>query len=109
MNGPEILYKDLVYPLIRLPQSYAHLTGKTAHIFKIDNKGTPLFIISLDEDFDSEIEVIQPTTKSDLETRVEYLENKLKNLEKSISEDDKKSGGPAEIRTQDPRRVKAMS
>ncbi|APH39777.1 hypothetical protein [Methanohalophilus halophilus] len=71
------------------------------------DKGTPLFIISLDEDFGSEIEVIQPTTKSDLETRVEYLENKLNNLEKSISEDDKKSGGPAEIRTQDPRRVKA--
>jgi hypothetical protein len=46
--------------------------------------------------------------KSDLELRVEALEKKFYTLLESEIKDEKGSG-PAEIRTQDPRRVKAMS
>ena len=134
--------KNIEYPLLRLPQSHANLVGETAHIFKIDNNGKPLFVISLDEDFTPALEVIQPT--SDIESRVKSLEKQLSLLQKPTPiepenpstqgdinhstnnmDDTKKQqkseekslpaeaedvfGGPDEIRTHDPRRVKAMS
>ena len=134
--------KNIEYPLLRLPQSHADLVGETAHIFKIENNGKPLFVISLDEDFTPALEVIQPT--SDIESRLKSVEKQLLALQKSqpiepenpIIQDDitlasnnidstKKQqeiepkpkseevvlncGGPDEIRTHDPRRVKAMS
>jgi hypothetical protein len=67
-----------------------------------------VYVISLDEDFNGEIKVTQPETKFDLELRVEALEKQLYNHLKSENKDEKRSG-PAAIRTQDPRRVKAMS
>lgn len=134
--------KNIEYPLLRLPQSHADLVGETAHIFKIENNGKPLFVISLDEDITPALEVIQP--KSDIESRVKSLEKQLSLLQKPTSiepenpstqgdishssnnmDDTKKHqkpeekslpaeaedvfGGPDEIRTHDPRRVKAMS
>ncbi|AKB85416.1 hypothetical protein [Methanococcoides methylutens] len=75
--------KDTTYPLIRLPKSYSHLIGETAHFFEIDNNGTPLLVISLDEDFDGNIKIVQ-STPSDLETRLESLEKQMKLLEKSL-------------------------
>jgi hypothetical protein len=51
------------------------------------------------------LRVVQPEVKSSLEARVEALEKKLnKHLEA-----ENKDSGPAEIRTQDLRRVKATS
>ena len=99
---------DIVYPLIRLPQSQAHITGEVAHVFKTEFNGKPLYVVSLEEDFDGNIEVVQPSAKSDLEGRVEALEKKL---DKSLEFENKclKESGPAEIRTQDLRRVKATS
>ncbi len=109
--------KDITYPMVRLPQSHSHLAGETAYIFEIDNNGSPLFIISLDKEFDGNIQVVQPTDNSDLETRLETLEKQMKSLQKSIqtqSSSSRKSSenehnGPEEIRTPDSRRVKAMS
>ena len=49
---------------------------------------------------------MQPEVKSNLEARIEALENKLYMLLESEKKEDK-SSGPAEIRTQDLRRVKA--
>ena len=140
--------KNIEYPLLRLPQSYADIVGETAHIFKIENNGKPLFVISLDEDFTPALEVIQPMP--DIESRIRSLEIQLSLLQKpqssepefhegsvnTPSEQDDVShsssnknntknqqdlnskplsgelfehGGPEEIRTPDPRRVKAMS
>ncbi|MDQ1255079.1 MAG: hypothetical protein QG646_4358 [Euryarchaeota archaeon] len=96
---------EISYPLIRLPQSEVSIAGETAYVFKTEYNGKPLYLISLDEEFNGEIKVVQPEVKSDLEARVEALEKevfKTSNSEKEFS-------GPAEIRTQDPRRVKAMS
>ena len=56
--------------------------------------------------FNGELKVTQPEEKSDLETRVEALEKEVYKASKSENKDKKKSG-PAEIRTQDLRRVKA--
>ncbi len=100
--------KGVVYPLIRLPQSEAHIIGETAHIFETEYNGKPLYVISLDEDFDGDIKVVQPGEKSELELRVEALEKEGYKGSKSEKKD-LKGNGPAEIRTQDPRRVKAMS
>ena len=58
--------------------------------------------------FNGEFKVTQPETKSDLEARVEALEKKVYKDFKSEKKVEELSG-PAEIRTQDPRRVKAMS
>ncbi len=99
---------EITYPLVRLPQSEIDLAGETAHIFKTEYNGKPLYVISLDEQFNAELKVTQPEVKSDLESRIETLEKKLnKHLESENKEN--KENGPAEIRTQDPRRVKAMS
>lgn len=98
----------ITYPLIRLPQSEVDLAGEVAHIFKSEYKGKPIYVISLDEEFNGELKVTQPEPKSDLELRVEQLEKKFnKHLE--LENKEEKRSGPAEIRTQDPRRVKAMS
>ncbi len=99
---------EITYPLIRLPMSEVDLAGEVAHIFKSEYNGKPVYVISLDEEFNAELKVTQPEIKSDLDARLEALEKKLnKHLE--LENKDDNSSGPAEIRTQDPRRVKAMS
>ncbi len=100
--------KNIEYPLIRLPQSHAHLAGETAHIFEIDNNGKSLFLISLDEDFDGNV-VVQPNTNSYLETRLSALEQRIIELEKPPCSESEKPDGPGEIRTPDLCRVKATS
>lgn len=100
--------KDIIYPIIRLPQSNAHITGETAHIFETEHNGKPFFVISLEEGFDGNV-VVQPNNQTDVESRLSALEDQVKNLEKSTPEEDKRSGGPAGIRIQDLRRVKATS
>ena len=99
---------EISYTLIRLPQSELDHVGETGHIFKTEYNGKPLYVISLDEEFDGKISVIQPESKPDLELRVEALEKEVYKTSKPENKDNKESG-PAEIRTQDPRRVKAMS
>ena len=99
---------EISYTLIRLPQSELDHVGETAHIFKTEYNGKPLYVISLDEEFDGKISVIQPESKPDLELRIEALEKEVFKACKSEIKD-KRRNGPAEIRTQDPRRVKAMS
>src|SRR5512145_2350642 len=91
------------YTLIRLPQSELDHVGETAHIFKTEYNGKPMYVISLDEEFDGKISVVQPEIKSDLEARVEALEKEVYKTSKSEKKD-KELSGPAEIRTQDPRR-----
>jgi hypothetical protein len=99
---------EFIYPLVRLPQSEVNLAGEIAHIFKTEYNGKPVYIVSLDEEFNGELKVVQPDTKSDLELRVEQLEKQLnKHLE--LENKEEKKSGPAEIRTQDLRRVKATS
>ena len=99
---------EITYPLIRLPQSEVDLAGEIAHIFKTEFNGKPVYVISLDEEFNYELKVTQPCVKSDLELRVETLEKQLYKLLESKNKEENKSG-PAEIRTQDLRRVKATS
>jgi hypothetical protein len=84
------------------------LALETAHIFKTEHNGKSFYIIALEEELNCELKVTQPETKSDLETRVKALEKKLNKHLESEKKDNNESG-PAEIRTQDPRRVKAMS
>ena len=99
---------EITYPLIRLPQSEVNLAGEVAHIFKTEYNGKPVYVISLDEEFNAELKVTQPEMKSDIELRLEALENKV-NRFLELENKANKGNGPAEIRTQDPRRVKAMS
>jgi hypothetical protein len=101
--------KNITYPLIRLPQSYTDLIGETAYIFKTEYNGNTLFVLSLDKDFDGELQVIQPSSNSDLGSRLKSVEKQLSLLQESISVEKMNCGGPDEIRTHDPRRVKAMS
>ena len=67
---------EIVYPLIRLPQSEMSVAGETAFVFKTEHNGKPVYLISFDEEFNGEIKVIQPEVESDLETRVKQLEKK---------------------------------
>ncbi len=48
-----------------------------------------VFIIIQDNDFKVELKVIQPTTNSDTETRLNYLESRIEALEKSVKESPK--------------------
>ena len=64
-----------------------------------------VYVIALEEELNFELKVSQPEAKSNLEARVEALEKevyKSSNSEKRLNE-----SRPAEIRTQDLRRVKA--
>ncbi|AKB53409.1 hypothetical protein MSBRM_0411 [Methanosarcina barkeri MS] len=71
----------------------------------MNTTGKPLYIISLDEEFYGKINVIQPKEISDLEAKVEQMEKTLCVLR--IRKKNKISG-PAGIRIQDLRRVKAL-
>ena len=99
---------EITYPLVRLPQSEVSVAGETAYVFKTELNDKPVYVISLDEEFNGEIKVTQPEAKSDLEARIEALEKKFYTHLESENKEETESG-PAEIRTQDPRRVKAMS
>jgi len=48
-----------------------------------------VFIIIQDNDFKVELKVIQPTTNSDTETRLNSLESRIEALEKSVKESPK--------------------
>ena len=100
---------EITYSLVRFPKSETAIAGETVHIFKTQYNGKPVYVISLDEEFDAELQVTQPQNTRSLESRVESLEKQLSLLQRSISEKSEFKDGPAEIRTQDPRRVKAMS
>lgn len=70
---------EFTYPIVRLPQSEINLTGETAYIFKTEHNGKPVYIISLEEDFECELKVAQPEAKSNFEARLEALENEVFN------------------------------
>lgn len=65
------------YPLIRLPKSEINIAGETAYVFKTEYNGKPVYVVSLDEEFDGKISVVQPGIKSNLEARVEALEKEV--------------------------------
>ena len=100
---------EITYSLVRLPKSETAIAGETVHIFKTQYNGKPVYVISLDEEFDAELQVTQPVSNNTLEARVQVLEKQLKLLQKSASEESKTQSGPGEIRTPDLRRVKATS
>lgn len=52
------------------------IARETAHIFKTEYNGKLLYVISLEEKLNSELKVVQPEVKYELEARVERLENK---------------------------------
>ena len=75
---------DISYTLIRLPQSELDHVGETGHIFKTEYNGKPMYVISLDKEFNGELKVVQSEEKSDLEARIEVLEKKLNTLLESV-------------------------
>ena len=77
---------EITYPLVRLPQSEINLAGETAYIFKTEHNGKPVYVISLEEELNCELKVVQPEVKSDLEERVEALEKEVFKASKSKKE-----------------------
>ena len=98
----------LNHSLVWLPQSEVNLAGEVAHIFKTEYNGKSVYVIYLDEEFNGELKVTQPEANSDLEARIEAFEKEVYKASKSKKRHEDGSG-PAEIRTQDLRRVKATS
>ena len=80
---------EISYPLIRLPQSEINIAGETAYVFKTEFNGKPVYVVSLDEEFNGELKVTQPETKPDLEARIEALEKKLYTLLESENKENK--------------------
>lgn len=75
--------------LIRLPQSELDHVRETVHIFKTEYNGKPMYVISLDEEFDGKISVVQPEVKSDFEARLEALEEEVYKGSKSENKESK--------------------
>jgi hypothetical protein len=71
---------EIIYPLVRLPQSEVNLAGEVAHIFKTEYNGKPVYVISLEDELNCELKVTQPEVKSDIESRIEALEKKVNTL-----------------------------
>ena len=109
------------YPLVRLPETHLDLAGDTVHIYETYYKSKRMFVLAPDDGFDGEItqpldnstetivqllqNITQSPINSELESRVNVLEEKLEQIFAALE----KLSGPEEIRTPDPRRVKAMS
>ncbi|MDK2834553.1 MAG: hypothetical protein PWP63_1640 [Methanolobus sp.] len=102
------------YPLVRLPETHLDLTGNTMHIFETTCNGKRALVLYPDEDFDGEIvqssdkiiQYLSNIVQSNNDTqRLDLIEQKLETILEALKIDN----GPDEIRTHDPRRVKAMS
>jgi hypothetical protein len=116
---------NLTYPLIRLPQRYATVIGKTAHIYESLEEGQKAIVLVFDEtesnDAENKEKIIQPVTRpvikriveSDFTARIEVLEEEIKDLrtliekEAHVTPNIQKTNGLGRIRTGDLRRVKA--
>ena|SRR5665647_586754 len=107
---------NLTYPLIRLPQRYRTIIGKTAHIDESWEEGQKAIVLVFDETENKE-KVIQPVIKrnpeSDFSARIAVLEEEIRELRTLIEKEAhfyaniQKTDGPGAIRTPDLRRVKA--
>ena len=111
----------VVYPLIRLPKSYADQIGKVAEIFETQHDNRRALLVTFDDevkDAESEIaqpdskviqllpKVIQPDSPNGVESRLSSLEFEISELKSLIfqcgSESDaenRKSKAEGEIRT----------
>ena len=111
---------NLTYPLIRLPQRYATVIGKTAHIYESLEEGQKAIVLVFDEtesnDAENKKKIMQPVIKriveSDFTARIEVLEEEIKKLrtliekEAHLTPNIQQTNGPGRIRTGDLRRVK---
>ncbi|MDQ1253136.1 MAG: hypothetical protein QG646_2284 [Euryarchaeota archaeon] len=68
---------EFTYPIVRLPQSEINLSGETVYVYKTEHNGKPVYVISLEEDLNCELKVVQPDAKNDLEARLETLEKEV--------------------------------
>ena len=70
---------NLIYPLIRLPQRYKTVIGKTAHIYESSDEGQTNIVLVFDESENKE-KVIQPVIKrnaeSDFSLELRFLKKK---------------------------------
>ena len=48
---------QIIYPLVRLPQSEVDLAGETAYVFKKEHNGKSVYVITLREKFNCEREL----------------------------------------------------
>lgn len=109
---------NYVYPRVRLPEQYAELIGETTYIFEDTYNGKKVFVLAFDEDFDGEVLdnktpdvaqlldlFVQLQSTANVTSQISVLEQKVETILEAL----KDVGGPDEIRTHDPRRVKAMS
>lgn len=78
--------QEITYPLVRLPQSEVSMAGETAYVFKTEHNGKPVYVISLEEDLNYELKVVQQEANSDLEARLEALEKEVYKTSKSKNE-----------------------
>ena len=86
---------NLTYPLIRLPQRYKTVIGKTAHIYESCEEGQKAIVLVFDEPEDKEKEnkdrVIQPVIKqnveSDFSARFAVLEEEIRELRTLIEKE----------------------
>ena len=103
MKSPPTKQASKVYPSIWLPKEYGAVIRKNAEIIPTSHEGKQAFLVVVDH------ESLNSESVSPLEQRVEALEEQLKIIKETAPEEVIESGGPDEIRTHDPRRVKAMS
>jgi hypothetical protein len=86
---------NLTYPLIRLPQRYENVIGRTAHIYESSEEGQKTIVLVFDETERKEKEnkgtVIQPVikriVKSDFSARIEVLEDGIRELRTLIKKE----------------------
>ena len=109
---------NLTYPLIRLPQNYKSIIGKTAHMYELSDEGQTNIVLVFDETENQE-KVIKPVIKqnaeSDFSARISVLEEETRELRTLIEKEThfftyiQKSDVLARIRIGDLRRVKAQT
>jgi hypothetical protein len=116
---------NVKYPMVRLPRECSELIGQRAQIYKTEHEGRPAFlVVPYSKDTVQLItklksKVSKLSLETHIETRLSALESQINELKSLLIlnesarihkiKKEADSNGPAEIRTQDLRRVKATS
>ena len=118
--GRQAANPKCVYPIVRLPKNDGNLIGRHVVLYESSHDGARAFLIVLEESAAQPI--AQPpcveTSQDAVHTRLNELEKRIRDVEGRCSDFPHATptiggvaypDGPAEIRTQDLRHVKATS
>jgi hypothetical protein len=115
--GKQMPKPSITYPTIRLPQDRANIIGETVTLYETKHEGRQAFLIVVGNKVAQPVaQLCEKNVQNTYNERLIELENQIEEIvgrnsqnETPLSSERGFPDGPAEIRTQDLRHVKATS